>query len=192
MLNFTLMLFTEEVLKSSPLPEESTMPQKWLPVPDSKNQYTFAILPPHQMLWTEFTNASHKEEELSSQKSQSKEPPYLLSKPTSPSLNLSDSLPTLDPSPQDKPSHNASSHIGISSTKTHSMSNQKPTPSPWESEKEKDSNKNYPTSTTISINSKYYYYLYNRLWTLIVFIFYILNICSLFYLYHSFNVFFIL
>ena len=61
---------------------------------------------------------------------------------------------TIDHLPQDKPSLNMSSLIGISSTKILSMLNQRHIPLLWESERERDLNKNYQTLWTTLIKSK--------------------------------------
>jgi len=70
MLPFMLMPSTEEVDKSSQLPEESSMPLFSLPNQDSKNQYSYAKSKPPMMLWEESINALPKEEVLLLEKNQ--------------------------------------------------------------------------------------------------------------------------
>jgi len=65
-----LMLFTEAVVKSSPLLEESTMPHFSLLNPDSKNLSSCARFKPQMMLWVVSISAWLREEVLLLVKSQ--------------------------------------------------------------------------------------------------------------------------
>ena len=152
------------MLKLSPLPEESSTLLSTLLPPDSRSPSTLSTLVPLMTSWTESTNASIQEEESSSLRRTSWEPPYLTSRPTSPSLNPSDSLDISDPLLQDKPSLNASSIIGKSLDLIRLIINPSLMPSAWPSERERELNKSYPSSLTSLINNKMPNYVINNIY----------------------------
>jgi len=153
MLFSTLMLSTEEVVKSSPPLEESIMVVN-LPLPHlSKNPSFWLKLPLPLTVWEESIMFSIKEEVLLSKKNKSKEPPPISLEPTYPSLNLSDSLLPWEELLLDKLSPNVSSHTGHKLPETHYKKEPKLLISLLVLELEKVLNPVSHPSITLSINS---------------------------------------
>lgn len=107
------MLSIEEVVKSSPLPEESIMLVNWALALHSKNLFSRLKSLLLLTVWEEFTIFSIKEEVLFKKKNKLLEPPVTSSEPIYPSLNLSDSPPLWEELPLDKLSPNVSFPTGL-------------------------------------------------------------------------------
>lgn len=71
---YTLMPSTEEVVKSSQLPEDSTMHANWLPNQDSKSLSSWLKSLPQLTPWEEYITAWTPEEESSPKKNKLPEP----------------------------------------------------------------------------------------------------------------------
>ena len=122
----TLTLSTEVVVKSSQLPEESSMLLNSLLSQDSSNQSSCAKSKPQMMLWEVSIKPLPKEEVSLLVKSQLPVLHWLSLRLTCQSLNHSVSPNTWEPWPQEEPSHNACSTIGKPSVPTQLKPTQRP------------------------------------------------------------------
>ena len=150
------MLSIEVVDKSSQPLEEFSMPLSLPLHQSSKSQSSFARSRPQMMLSEEFTKLLPKEEVLSSMRSQFPEPHLSTSRLTFQSESPSVSLKPLELPPQEEPSHNASSIIGISCPETPLMLVPNPTTLSSLSERERVRSQVSQLLITLSTSSEQY------------------------------------